>query len=68
MSIKKQLQKFYARQGLTGKHLRKAIQWDMKAVTAASKGRQHPVNTLMDLHWGSMPGTTPLYWAYRYMS
>lgn len=32
LTVKNQLRAFYARQGLTGKHLRKAIQWDMKAV------------------------------------
>ena len=34
MSIKKQLAKFYDKQGLTGKHRRKAMQWDMKAAKA----------------------------------
>ena len=71
MSIKKQLQKYYAKQGLTGKHLRKALQWDMKAVSAEIKRksalRPFIATSLMDLHWGSMPKTTHLYWAYRYM-
>lgn len=31
MSIKQQLSEFYDEQGLTGKHRRKAMQWDMKA-------------------------------------
>ena len=31
MSIKQQLRAYYAKQGLTGKHLRKALQYDMKA-------------------------------------
>lgn len=35
MSIKKQLAAFYAKQGLTGKHRRKAMQYDMKAVNTA---------------------------------
>lgn len=32
--IKKQLQKFYRRQGLAGKHLRSAMRWDMKTAKA----------------------------------
>jgi hypothetical protein len=32
MSAKKQLSAFYAAQGLTGKHRRKAMQCDMRAV------------------------------------
>jgi hypothetical protein len=32
MSAKKQLSAFYAAQGLTGKHRRKAMQHDMRAV------------------------------------
>lgn len=32
MSIKKQLSAYYDKQGLTGKHHRKAMQHDMKAV------------------------------------
>lgn len=44
MSIKKQLQKFYAKQGLEGKHLRKAIQWDMKAARRNVMARSHAVN------------------------
>lgn len=34
MSIKKELRKYYAAQGLTGKHLRKALQHDLKAARA----------------------------------
>jgi len=34
MSIKKQLSAYYDKQGLTGKHHRKAMQYDMKAVRA----------------------------------
>jgi len=34
MSVKKQLRAFYVKQGLTGKHFRKAMQHDMKAVRA----------------------------------
>jgi hypothetical protein len=67
VSIKKELRAYYAKQGLTGKHLRKALQWDMKAVTAAyRKERWKPV-CLMDLHWSAMPSTRALYWAYRHL-
>ena len=45
MSIKKQLQKFYAKQGLEGKHLRKAIQWDMKAA------RRNTTKSLVGCAW-----------------
>lgn len=37
MSIKKQLAAYYDKQGLTGKHRRKAMQYDMKAVRANVK-------------------------------
>jgi hypothetical protein len=39
VSIKSDLQEFYAKQGITGKHLRKAIQWDMKAARRNSADR-----------------------------
>ena len=46
MSIKKQLAAYYAKQGLTGKHRRKAMQYDMKAVRenikACSCGSRQP--------------------------
>jgi hypothetical protein len=63
MSIKKQLQKFYAKQGLQGKHLRKAIQWDMKAVkrnrTCSGAGL---VGAFV---WSESPECAP-YWSARY--
>lgn len=73
MSIKKQLQKYYAKQGLTGKHLRKAIQWDMKAVSAEVKRKSADVRLgkgwkptcLMDLYWAAMPSPKLYYWAHR---
>lgn len=37
MSIKKQVQAFYAKQGLQGKHLRKAIQWDLRRIRRLAK-------------------------------
>lgn len=37
MSIKKQLSAYYDKQGLTGKHRRKAMQYDMKAARHNAK-------------------------------
>lgn len=42
MSIKKQLSAYYAKQGLTGKHRRKAMQYDMKAVRKNIKAYHGP--------------------------
>lgn len=41
MSIKKQLAAYYDKQGLTGKHRRKAMQYDMKAVRENIKACRH---------------------------
>lgn len=41
MTIKKQLAAYYDKQGLTGKHRRKAMQYDMKAVRANVKACRH---------------------------
>ena len=70
MSIKKQLAAYYDKQGLTGKHRRKAMQWDMRQVRKEkarkmASTRWVSVNVLFDLHWGSMPNPKPLYWAHR---
>lgn len=49
MTIKQQLNKFYDKQGLTGKHRRKAMQYDMKAVRKNIKvsfGYARPRHTL----------------------
>lgn len=60
--IKKQLQKFYAEQGLQGKHLRKAIQWDMKAV---KRNRSHSGKSLASaFEWGDSPEGIA-YWSAR---
>ena len=72
MSIKKQLQKFYAKQGLEGKHLRKAIQWDMKAFRRNVMDRSHAVNgcgrldspLLAAFIWSATPEGGE-YWAAR---
>lgn len=41
MTIKKQLAAYYDKQGLTGKHRRKAMQYDMKAVRANVKAYRY---------------------------
>lgn len=69
MSIKKQLAAYYDKQGLTGKHRRKATQWDMRQVRK-EKARQatryvDSATVLFQLHWGSMPNPTMYYWAKR---
>lgn len=68
MSIKNQLRAYYAKQDLTGKHRRKAMQWDMKQVKAELKRRplKYQPDNLMYIHWGSMPETKHLYWANRH--
>lgn len=69
--IKKQLRKFYRRQGLTGKHLRSALRWDMKAAKAnavefaAEMGEELDVSTLSyAFEWGSTKQGF-FYWADR---
>lgn len=66
MSIKKQLQEFYAQQGLEGKHLRKAIQWDMKAVSANRKAENLPArgSILVAFTWSKTPQGVH-YWSAR---
>ena len=73
MAIKKQLAAYYDKQGLTGKHRRKAMQWDMRQVRKETarkceRSRFTSVAVLFDLHWGSMPNPKPLYWAHRDMA
>lgn len=69
MAIKKQLSAYYDKQGLTGKHRRKAMQWDMRQVRKekARKLQLYGVapSDLFGLHWGSMPRPTLYYWAKR---
>ena len=68
MTIKKQLAAFYDKQGLTGKHRRKAMQYDMKAVRANVKayhGYARPVHVLAAafIFMSSPEGNQ--YWARR---
>lgn len=69
--IKKQLQKFYRRQGLTGKHLRSAMRWDMKAAKANAvefaDEMCEPLDTSglsYSFNWGSTKQGF-LYWSGR---
>ena len=68
MSIKKQLAKFYDKQSLTGKHRRKAVQYDMKAVrvnTTAYHGYAHRVHTLGSAFLFDDSPEGQEYWARR---
>lgn len=64
MSIKNQLRAYYANQGLTGEHLRKALAYDLRQV------RKGPIlDTTKSylsgrLHWGATPQGYN-YWLYR---
>lgn len=69
--IKKQLREFYRRQGLTGKHLRSAMRWDMKAAKANAVEFAEEVYEPIDLgsisrafEW-SATKQGHFYWAYR---
>lgn len=65
MSIKKQLSAYYDKQGLTGKHRRKAMQWDRKALRTV-----RPFSTedsLMSYPWKRIPPHKPHYWVRRYL-
>lgn len=66
--IKNELRAFYADQGLTGKHLRKALRHDMKAVArniAVQGCGYRSVRSLQTAFgWGSsLEGSD--YWGYR---
>lgn len=64
MSIKQELRAYYAKQGLTGKHLRKALQWDMKAV-ARNKAPFNRGRSLSSAFvWIKSP-QGHLYWMHR---
>jgi hypothetical protein len=76
MTVKQQLQAYYAKQGLTGKHLRKALQWDMKAVSRNKKASHYPPEWERDprraglIHafgWSSTPEGIG-YWVQRSLS
>lgn len=74
MSVKQQLSAFYVEQGLTGKHLRKAMQWDMRQVRKEIQrkrqgwaGPNFVPHSLMDLSWRSMASTCRFYWVHRDM-
>lgn len=61
--VKAQLRAFYAAQGLTGKHRRKAMQYDLKQV---KKLRNHATDmSLMFLFVWSCTPQGGNYWALR---
>ena len=45
MSVKKQLQAFYKKQGLTGKHLRSALRHDMRRVRQCARAFAYYIGT-----------------------
>lgn len=68
MTIKKRLAKFYDKQGLTGRHRRKAMQYDMKAVCANIKafhGYARPIHTLGTAFIFDDSPEGQQYWARR---
>lgn len=70
MSIKQQLSKFYDKQGLTGKHRRKAMQWDMKAArhndnsVACNGARGYATYLMAAFVWANTPEGVD-YWSAR---
>lgn len=64
MSIKQELRAYYAKQGLTGKHLRKALQWDMKAVSRNKAPWNRGLSLSSAFVWGESP-PGHLYWMNR---
>lgn len=65
MSIKKQLSAYYDKQGLTGKHRRKAMQYDMKAVKANIPPRVvAPTSLFHAFSWHNSPQGAA-YWYSR---
>lgn len=68
MSIKKQLAAYYGKQGLTGKHRRKAMQYDMKAVRANAIAHRGHARRLHSLGGAFIFNHSPegnTYWARR---
>lgn len=65
-NVKAQLRAFYEKQGLTGKHRRKAMQYDMKAVRANSDVFSAPCRTPLShlFLWDQTPQGW-LYWHVR---
>lgn len=65
MTIKKQLAAYYDKQGLTGKHRRKAMQYDMKAVREnVSPCVTAPTSLFHAFSWRNTP-QGGAYWAAR---
>lgn len=64
MSIKKQLAAYYNQQGLTGKHRRKAMQWDMRAVRNGDQLEPQAQRLHARLNWSTAAGGYE-YWLNR---
>lgn len=67
MTIKNELRAFYANQGLTGKHLRKALRHDMKAVKRSAikqRGRLDHRSLVHAFGWDWSPEGVD-YWGLR---
>jgi hypothetical protein len=65
-TIKKELQAYYAKQGLTGKHLRKALQYDMKAVRREGRRPYRVTSLCHAFDWIATPQGVD-YWHNRWM-
>lgn len=67
MGVKQELSKFYVNQGLSGKHLRKAIQYDQRSIRKQrNEYHRHAHSLTGALSWAcSVEGTG--YWLVRAM-
>jgi hypothetical protein len=61
LSIKRELQAFYAKQGITGQHRRKAMRYDLKAVRKYGNGASE---LCLSFVWSKTPQGFR-YWAAR---
>lgn len=66
-TIKKELQAYYAKQELTGKHLRKALQYDMKAVRLEGTSSHRVTSLVYAFVWCVTPQGLN-YWNNRWMA
>jgi len=64
MSIKNQLRTYYARQGLTGQHLRKALRYDMRAIQTGPQLLADATCIAGRLSWHATPQGSD-YWLNR---
>lgn len=64
MSIKKQLAAYYDKQGLTGKHRRKAMQHDLRIIRNSPKLSPDTAHLHARIDWSRTPGGYD-YWLNR---